>query len=275
MTSSPSKPNSAVGDYVMEHAGEAERLERKTDDAKSEEQLRLVGIREGMRALDLGAGSGAVTRVMARLVGPSGRATAFDGSKERLDHGRTLAADVPNLDFVQGDIYAPGLPAGVFDLVWSRFVFSYLAEPARAVAAITPLLRVGGVLALADIDGNGLFHFPMSEKLAGGLAKLERAFAGRFDPLVGRKLFHFVRSAGLEQIRVHVLPYHLYPGTAPDEAVENWREKLSTIRPIAERAFGSATDYEAFVEAFLGHLRDPETYTYSTLHIAVGRRVRE
>ena len=55
--------------YLMEHSGEGDRLERKTDAAASRHQLLRAGLKESMTALDAGAGTGAVGRVMADIVG--------------------------------------------------------------------------------------------------------------------------------------------------------------------------------------------------------------
>src|SRR6266498_4408883 len=78
--------------YLMENPREPERLEAKTDLALAEEQLRWAGLRSGMRALDVGCGSGAVTRVMARLTSPADT-IGVDQSQERLAEARRLAAE--------------------------------------------------------------------------------------------------------------------------------------------------------------------------------------
>src|SRR5215212_8159273 len=52
--------------------------------------LQLTGLRAGMDALDVGCGSGAVTRVMSTIVGP-GRVTGVDPRPRRVAAARTLA----------------------------------------------------------------------------------------------------------------------------------------------------------------------------------------
>ena len=51
--------------YLMENPAEASRLEAKTDPAVTERLLSWAGVAAGMRALDAGAGTGAVARVMS------------------------------------------------------------------------------------------------------------------------------------------------------------------------------------------------------------------
>src|SRR5262245_27622481 len=115
----------------MEDPREAVRLEDKTDPVETDRQLSLVGLGEGMRALDAGAGTGAVARRMARLVGPRGEVVAVDRSSDRLAYGAEVARreDLRNLSFVKSPLEELGAAnIGEFDLVWSRFVIEYVAS---------------------------------------------------------------------------------------------------------------------------------------------------
>ncbi len=261
--------------YLMEHVGEGRRLEQKTKTEDTRTQLRLAGLTSGAVALDAGAGTGAVARVMAELVGPSGAVYALDSSERRIREGIELAGDSNYISFVLGDILEPPFDAGFFDFVWCRFVLQHLPQPEPAVKSLVSLVRRGGKLVLGDLDGHGLRHYPISERLERNLAKLEPVLKGRQDPYMGRKLYHLCYAAGLGDIEIHVLPYHLYAGTAPDSAIENWRTKLEVARPAMEAVFDTGSEYDAFVEEFLGVLRDPGAFTYSSLILAVGTKCDE
>jgi SAM-dependent methyltransferase len=261
--------------YLMENPNEPERLEAKTDPVEVDRRLRLVGLERGMRALDAGAGTGAIARVMADRVGPDGRVVALDFSAERTTWGANKARQEGkrNLHFVRGDLYAPPL-ADSFDFVWCEFVVEYLADPDRALRSLIQLVAPGGKLVVGDLDGNGFFHHPLPDDLAEALAKLEKGLAGVFDPFAGRKLFHRLRQAGLSDLRVHALPYNLYAGTAPEGAMANWALKLQTIRPRGERVLGGAAAYQEFSDAFLALLRDPDVLDYSVLFLVEWTRPR-
>src|SRR5688500_584170 len=75
----------------------AARLERraKAEDevAAREAYLDLLDIRPGARVLDVGCGSGVVTREIARRVGRSGRVVGLDPSPALLTVARELAKD--------------------------------------------------------------------------------------------------------------------------------------------------------------------------------------
>lgn len=256
----------------MESPDEGLRLERKTDDEFTRRLLAAVGTRAGMRVLDAGAGTGAVARVISDVVGAGGSVTALDMSKTRIAEGQRRAQGIHNLVFHHGDIINSGLEQGSFDLVWCRFVLEYLPDPQLAVTELVKLAKPGGKVVLADLDGNALFHYPMRSQVAEDLDVLMRALQGSFDPYVGRKLYHFARNAGLEQIRAHVIPYHLYAGAACSDHLENWRQKLQTIAPKGIEALGSVERYESFAESFIDMLAAPDTFYYSVLILVEGLR---
>ncbi len=261
--------------YVMESQEEGSRLESKTDANFTREQLRQVRLATGMRVLDAGAATGAVARIMAELVGPDGRVCAMDRSEARLAQGRGLAeaAGITNLEFKPGDMEAMPFEDGTFDLSWSRFVFQYLGEPLKALKEMVRVTRVGGRVVVSDLDGYGINHWPVSERLERGLQVLTRSLVGRFDPLVGRKLFHLFRQVGLAEVKVHATPYHLYPGAAPLEHLSNWEKKLETIRPHVAEAFGGMDEYDTFARESLALLKDPDSFTYSVLITVEGTKV--
>lgn len=257
--------------YLMESEAEAQRLENKTSALETRRQLELVGLRAGARALDAGCGTGAVARVMAELVGPAGRVVALDGSAARLAAGARIAGGAA-VAFAAGDVYAPPLREGTFDFIWSRFLFEYLGDPDRALGELVRLLAPGGKIVVGELDGNAVFHHPIPADLEADLGRLIRALQGRFDPFAGRKVYARYRRAGLADVRVHLLPYHLYAGAASEQEMSNWVAKFDALRAIGPSAFGSAEAYDRFGKRFLDLLRDPESLSYSILFLVEGTR---
>jgi ubiquinone/menaquinone biosynthesis C-methylase UbiE len=261
--------------YLMENPDEGARLEAKTEDATSDRLLALTDLRPGMRALDAGAGTGAVARRMSRIVGASGSVVALDRSLDRLQQGRNSAAgpDFDNLRFATGDLECDDdLPHGPYDYVFCRFVFEYLRDPDAALDRLTRAARIGGKIVVADLDGNAAFHHPMSKELEAGLTRVFAALAPSFDPYAGRKLYDRFRRRGLSDVRVHVEPYHVYAGAASAAALANWAQKLRTIRPAALRAFESERAYDLWAAEFLEMLRSPDAFSYSVLIVVEGIR---
>jgi ubiquinone/menaquinone biosynthesis C-methylase UbiE len=257
----------------MEHEREADRLEQKTDAELSRRHLELAGVSPGMRVLEAGSGTGAVSRVAAAMVGPSGRVVGLDASPGRSAEGRRRAAEagLAHLDFVAGEVTAPPLREASFDLAWSRFLFGYLPDPDAALAALVRLVRPGGRVVVGEVDGHGLWHWPVPPRVAEVLPRFEAILGRAFDPFAGRKLYHRFRRAGLAQVRAHVLPYHLYTDGLPERQRLNWRLKLENLRPLGAKALG-AEGWEAFARDYLAMLEDPDTLTYSVVVFAEGTR---
>lgn len=257
--------------YLMDGPREGPRLEAKTRTAASRRQLRRAGLAAGMDALDVGCGSGAVTRVMAAIVEP-GRATGVDASAARIAQAQALAAERGvDASFVCTDATALDLPAAAFDFTWSRFLFEYLAEPERALAEMVRVTRPGGTVVVADLDGQLRTFHPMDAATARSLADVLGALeAAGFDPDVGRKLYGWFRSAGLADIRVHIEPHQCYAGGIPGRDRSNWRDKLATALPRLPLPDAART---AAAEALGALVERPDLFYYSTL-VTVRGRVR-
>jgi ubiquinone/menaquinone biosynthesis C-methylase UbiE len=110
-----------------------------------------VAPQPGDRALDIGCGRGAATRVLAEAVAPTGAVTAIDISPRMVD---ALRADLAaaGLDAVQVavmDAAAPRLPANSFDVAVASLVVFFLPDPAAALITWHDLLVPGGRLGLS------------------------------------------------------------------------------------------------------------------------------
>jgi ubiquinone/menaquinone biosynthesis C-methylase UbiE len=217
------------GFYLMENPREAERLEVKTDPAVVEEQLEWAGLRSGMRTLEVGCGSGAVTRVMAKLASPQ-RATGVDQSRDRLAEARRLALQHQlDIEFMEGDAFRLPFTRGEFDFAWSRFLFQYLPHPERALAELVRVTGRGGIVTVADLDGQIEQFYPLEKSLRADLEEaLQLLSETGFDPRVGRKLHHMFLRAGLRDLRVRVTPYQVYAGRLNERDWTNWRTKIET-----------------------------------------------
>ena len=127
-------------------AGEGERIDfgALAYDDITMARLRALGVGPGWRCLDIGAGTGTVSR---RLLDEAGVASvlAVDRDVRFLD-----ARPVPGLDVLEADITAPGSVPGRFRLVHARFVLMHLPERDRLIAQLAELVAPGGVLVLSD-----------------------------------------------------------------------------------------------------------------------------
>jgi ubiquinone/menaquinone biosynthesis C-methylase UbiE len=251
---------------MMESPREGARLDAKTDPDISEQQLRDSGLQRGMRTLDVGCGTGAVTRTMARIAGP-GRVVGVDVSAPRLRRARELAAaDEVEAQFIEGDACRLPLPSASFDYAWSQFLFEYLPEPERALAELSRVTRSGGSVVVADLDGQLEQFYPLETSVQADLRETLRVLGETgFEPRVGRKLYHWFCSAGLRDIRVCVAPYQVYAGGLPERDLMHWRETLRTVADYLIEHTGDRERWQQVCDGFLAQLRRPDLFYYCSL----------
>ncbi|ADL49627.1 MULTISPECIES: class I SAM-dependent methyltransferase [Micromonospora] len=109
-------------------------------------ELDRLEIRPGHRILEIGAGTGEITALLARLVGPSGRVTAVDKDTSYLAPTAVIDVYQRNLD---GD-ELPG-EADTFDLAVARWLHGALPDSNAVIRQMIDRLRPDGWLILADL----------------------------------------------------------------------------------------------------------------------------
>lgn len=261
-------------EYLMEDPAEAERLELKTKRDVVLRELAFLPLEPGLRVLEVGCGTGAVTRILAEKVSP-GLVVGLDFSRQRLCAGRKIVAieGAGNVEFVCGDLFSCGLQEGRFDLVFSRCLFQYLAgERGRhALEKMKRLARPGGRVAVADVDGMCLYRFPEDEAREKALQALLSALEPLgFDAFVGRKLYRMFREAGLQEIQVDIVPHHLITGKTDPLTRRAWEMKLAILEDHFEKAFGSRQEALDWKERFLQDLSDQDVLLYNLMFIVQG-----
>lgn len=111
----------------------------------TEALFRRVGLRDGLRVVEVGCGTGNTACWVAEQVAPNGSVVGIDVSADQVGQARRQAADrnLTNVEFHAADAYSPRLPEGSFDLAYCRLVLMHLTRPADALAAMRNLVRPG------------------------------------------------------------------------------------------------------------------------------------
>ena len=97
------------------------------------------------RALDAGAGTGALAFALAPLVR---EVVAVELVPELIERGRAVAP--PNVTFVEGDIANLDFPLGSFDLTGTLRTLHHVPRPELVVAEMTRVTRQGGTVLVVD-----------------------------------------------------------------------------------------------------------------------------
>lgn len=115
------------------------------------------GIAPGMRVLDIGCGSGDVTRLTASLVGPSGSVLGVDMNPESVAsaRGRAAQSGVGNVAFETGEGASFAEPNS-FDALVARFFLMHQPSPGETLAAAAKAVRPGGVVMMLESHMAGL-----------------------------------------------------------------------------------------------------------------------
>ena len=161
----------AEGDHWAEHADLLEGVAARYDPAL----LDTAAIAADSRVLDIGCGTGSVTRAAARRA-PGGTALGVDLSTAMIATARDRAAraGLVNAAFLRADAQVHPFPAGGVDVVLSRTGASFFGDLAAAFANLARATTAGGRLALVTWQA-----FARNE----WIAEIGGALAGR--PLPG------------------------------------------------------------------------------------------
>lgn len=155
----PAKAQGAVKppDYrALLAAPDRSPADRENDEKrKAFDLLAFVGPQSGWKVLDMGAGGGYSTELMARAVGPSGHVWGQNAKESDKLAARLKAPAMANAEQVIRPFDDPA-PAGTRDLDLITFFFAYHdttfmdVDRARMNKAMFDALKPGGVLVIAD-----------------------------------------------------------------------------------------------------------------------------
>jgi SAM-dependent methyltransferase len=128
--------------------------------------LELMQIASTDNLLDVGCGSGWLSRILARGV-PEGRVVGMDISDEMIHHARRASADLSNLVFIVGEVNEIPWEANFFSKAISVESSYYWPDPARGIREIYRVLREGGsAWILINYYRDNPYSFQWGEKLA-------------------------------------------------------------------------------------------------------------
>lgn len=138
--------------YVFDNAAEQQTRARfaalpRIYDPGTIRHLEAIGVGEGWRCLEVGAGGGSIASWLMQRVGLTGHVLATDGDTRFLE---TLAG--PNLEVRRHDITSDLLPEATFDLVHARLVLVHLPEREAVLTRLATALKPGGWLLLEEFD---------------------------------------------------------------------------------------------------------------------------
>jgi SAM-dependent methyltransferase len=259
----------------------AAKLRRFSAFAEPELRLAIRGLalKNGMRVLDAGCGTGEALGWLADAVAPQGHVCGIDLAHAHVAAARARSA--AHALVLQGDLLRTPFAPASFDLVWCLNTLNHLSEPLEGVRALAALLRPGGRLVLAQSAFLPDMFFAWDARLERLTNEAVRAYyrdryhLSEEDLASVRALLGVARRAGLRGVTARTLVIErTAPLAATDEAYlaeaifrDTWGERL---RPyLAGEDFAELTrlcdpDGAGFA------LRRPDFHFLQTLTLVVG-----
>ena len=115
--------------------------------------VQLSGVRPGQRVLDVAGGTGDLTRLFARRVGPEGQVVLTDINGSMLALGRDRLTDAGLLPpLVQCDAEALPFASGSFDCVSMGFGLRNVTRKEVALREMARVLRPGGCVLVLEFS---------------------------------------------------------------------------------------------------------------------------
>jgi SAM-dependent methyltransferase len=255
-------------EYTLAGKG-VEELERARLDLLAEvcdphtvSQLDAIGVGEGWRCLDAGAGAGSATRLLAERVGDTGSVLALDLDVRLLEPLADHRVEVR-----RHDLLSEPLPEAAFDIVHARNLLMHLPARLETLRRLLGAVRPGGWLALGEPDFTAQEVSPPSAAWRRMWTVFcDATVAGGWDPGYGGRLISDLEALELAELQAEVTTYHVPGGSVVA------RLFAGTLERFEERmlALGAASDDLAEAQRLLG---DPSvTYRGPTNTTAWARR---
>jgi ubiquinone/menaquinone biosynthesis C-methylase UbiE len=246
------------------------RLEsRAKDDVFSRLFHQYVGklaLPEDAKVLEVGCGTGAMSRFLAQREDFNGQVIGVDQSSRFIEAASQFAHSEKigeRVGFAIGDAHCLDFPVGYFDAVIAHTLISHVTEPIRVLREMARVTRPGGMVAIFDGDYASL-TFALSDHNFGQRMDMALADATFNNPRIMRDLPRLLPEQGLNtldawgDVVVEIgdgsyfrsfaetyAPYVVSSGLIPQDAVSAW---LTTQRQAMERGtFFASCNYYTYL----------------------------
>lgn len=186
-------------------------------------------LKKGMRVLDVGCGTGAISAGIAAVVGSTGAVVGIDSSAHLIAKGKADHAELTNLTLLEADLFAYA-PTEKFDLIVSARVLQWLSNPREALLKFRSLLQPGGYISILDYNHTQLEWTPSPPE---SMQRFYKAFLDwRADAGMDNEIADHL-SAHFEQLGFHSIAA-LNADEVYTKGESNFAEKAGIWSKVAE-----------------------------------------
>ena len=171
--------------------------------------LEGAGMVDGMTLVDIGSGPGVFSSYLAQRY-PNSRVVGVEPDATLRAQAQAVAVTRGTdgrCTFMDGTAEDIPLETGHADFCYARLLLQHLPKRQQALQEMVRVTRSGGVVCALDVDDSTILIHPAVPGWA-DLEKKVQAVQARSggDRLVGRKLYELMRAAGLQGVRVSLVP---------------------------------------------------------------------
>jgi ubiquinone/menaquinone biosynthesis C-methylase UbiE len=204
-----------------------------------------LGITPDMTAVDVGCGTGFMTKMLAKGMKDQGRVVGVDVDERLIETAARLSKEegLRSVEYMKGDAYHLPLPDRFSDLTVCHMLLRWLAEPLRAVREMRRITKNGGSVVAIDSDAS-ISYDPNDPRLNELDEKFNEAIVrGTFkldgyDKQIARKLPSILKRAGLKKIQASgyaSLELPIDPRISRREMEKRLKDSLEVARRSEER----------------------------------------
>ena len=240
------------------------------------QEFQLLNLRPNLKVLDAGCGSGAITRMMAKVVYPE-TIVGMDIDPVFIEEARKMATTqaIKNIRFEIGNIDSMDYENGAFDLTYSRFVLEHVNDPVWSVSEMKRVTKNEGYVAASDVEDDLMTGYPevpmfwdLWKKYG---ARTARKGANRH---MGRELYSVFNKAGLSSISVHPMPFYATAAN-PDVLKETVSVPVGLLQSarsgMIEEGLASDEDFDIMIEQINQLTNDDGGFCMGCVFLAIGK----
>ena len=230
---------------------------------------KMIDLENMGKILDVGCGTGAVTRDIAQIT--RGHVTGIDIDQRKLERAEEYLVDLENVDLIHGNAQELAFGDGEFDLVIFHIVLLYIKDKQKAVRECARVCKKGGlVVASLEPDYEGRLIYPEDPFREIQLRNARKLGA---DTKCGRKLQYLFKKAGLKtEVRLDQDTDYIHikdPKKKLKMFVDNWW--------LQERMFWdtgwSNNEIEKYRKEMASLIENGLLFDYPTAFYAIGRKL--
>jgi ubiquinone/menaquinone biosynthesis C-methylase UbiE len=219
----------------QQHQSDPRVLDRRT--LSKDHRCLAELLAPGMSVLDVGCGTGAITKGIAEAVGPDGVVVGVDQDRGLLDRAQAHCGAYPNLRFEQADATHLDYD-GRFDVVTAARTLQWVADAGSALERMARAARPGGQVVVLDYNHvlNTWEPQPPPEFATFYALFLEWRASNGWDNEMANHCPRLFEQAGLEQIRSYAQDVvSVSTDDDFDEQTAIWIQVIDNLGPTLQR----------------------------------------